>query len=140
MQFKLLFTVIINASDDKGKPLYFNTLYETACKEGQNKWQKIGNVLNLAAADLTAIAQRYPDLGDCFREMLNKWFQSNEECYFKDFITALKSKNVQLDHLVSQVKRDISARAKEIDDLEKKAIVAKRKRLSGHKQQGTLSQ
>ncbi len=138
MQFKLLFTVIINSSDANGQSLYFNTLYETACKEGQNKWQDIGNVLNLAAADLTAIAKKHrDDPGDCFREMLNKWFQSNEECRFKDFITALKSKNVQLGHLVPQVKRDISARAKEIDDLEKKA---KRKRLSGHKHQGTLSQ
>ncbi len=111
-------SVVLNSIDEGGSYIYFNSLYQAAVKEGQNKWKNIGIALNLDPKDLTSIEQSYRRPGTHFKKMLLKWFEVNEECYLSTFIEALKARNVQLVSLIPRVEEAIISHTEEIPNSE----------------------
>ena len=107
-------SVVLNSTDEGNECIYFNSLYQTAVREGENKWRDIGIALNLGPDTLTSIDltnQSKPR--ECFRQMLLKWFQVNEKCYLSTFIEALKANNVELVNLIPRVKKAIISKRTE---------------------------
>ncbi len=103
MMNEFIFTVQLSPSD---KP-YLNALYDAAYN-GKTKWLDIGNYLNLSASDLDGIQiNNQLDVGNCFRAMLQKWFQSSPNCYLDTFLSALRSEPVKLSNLCSKVEEAI---------------------------------
>ena len=97
------YTVKLSPSD---KP-YLNALYDAAYS-GKTKWKGIGNYLNLSESDLDGIRiNNQLDVGDRFRAMLQKWFQSSPNCYLDTFLSALRSEPVKLSNLCPKVKEAI---------------------------------
>ncbi|XP_064383869.1 uncharacterized protein LOC135332884 isoform X2 [Halichondria panicea] len=97
-------TIKLSNSD---KP-YHKTLYEVAYTQGKNKWYSIGLGLGLSASDLVSIQKScQSDVGDCFRAMLLKWFESSSDCYLDSFLSVLRSKPVDLGNLCSEVEEAI---------------------------------
>ncbi len=97
------YTVKLSLSD---KP-YLNALYDAAYS-GKTKWLGIGTYLRLSESDLGAIRiNNHLDVGDCFRAMLQKWFQSSPNCYLDTFLNALRSEPVQLESLCPKVEEAI---------------------------------
>ena len=87
----------------KLSPSDINALHDAAYS-GRNKWLGIGNYLGLSESDLDGIRINNPlDVEDCFRAMLQKWFQSSPNCYLDTFLSALRSKSVELENLCLKV-------------------------------------
>ena len=87
---------------------YHKTLFEVAYRQGKNKWYNIGISLNVSVFDLESIRKNNPsDVGDCFRAMLLKWFESSPDCYLYDFLKALRSEPVELENLCPKVEEAI---------------------------------
>ncbi len=98
------YTVKLSPSD---KP-YLNALYEAAYKQGKNKWYNIGISLKMSVHDLESIRKNNPsDVGDCFRAMLLKWFESSPDCHLDTFLKALRSEPVELENLCPKVEEAI---------------------------------
>ncbi|XP_064387664.1 uncharacterized protein LOC135335907 isoform X3 [Halichondria panicea] len=99
------FTRLKLSSSDKP---YHKTLFEVAYRQGKNKWYNIGISLNVSVFDLESIRKNNPsDVGDCFRAMLLKWFESSPDCYLYDFLKALRSEPVELENLCPKVEEAI---------------------------------
>ncbi len=97
--------------------LYHNTLYQVAYREGKNKWWDIGTSLSLSEPDLVSIRKDHStDVGECFRAMLLKWFQSSSDCYLDTFLSALKSEIVDLPNLCPKVEEAIIAISEQGND------------------------
>ena len=114
-------SVVLNSTDERGDYIYFNSLYQVAFKEGQIKWKNIGSALDLDPNDIDAI-EKQSKPGDCFRQMLLKWFQVNEECYLSTFNEALEARNVELFNLIPRVEAAIFSRTEEIQKSEYKTL------------------
>ena len=110
-------SVVLNSTDERGKYIYFNSLYQVTFTQGQNKWKNIGSALDLDPNDIDAIENQSKP-GDCFRQMLLKWFQVNEKCYLSTFIEALKAKNVELVSLIPRVEEAITSITEEVPNSE----------------------
>ncbi len=105
--------VVLNSTDERGRYIYFNSLYQVAV-EGRDKWRDIGIALNLDPDDLTSIEQSYRLPGYRFKNMLLKWFQVNKKCYLSTFTKVLTARNVQHFSLVPRVEKAIISCTKEI--------------------------
>ena len=58
--------------------------------------------------DLESILKDNPlNVGDCFRAMLLKWFESSLDCYLDTFLKALRSAPVELENLCPEVEEAI---------------------------------
>ena len=116
-------SVVLNSTDEGSDYIYFKSLYQVTFTQGQNKWRDIGLALNLSSDTLTSIAtSNQSNPRDCFEQMLDKWFQVNEECYLSTFIEALKARNVELINLIPRVEAAIISRTEEIRKSEYKTL------------------
>ena len=61
--------------------------------------------LGMENSDLQSIdIDKQKDVGSCFREMLNRWLQSRENCYLDSFFRALRLPQVNQTALITPVK------------------------------------
>ena len=108
-----IFTVELSSPGTK----YSNVLYEASSMAGKKKWKEIGIALKLHENELISIETKYPgDLEKCYKAMLDKWFESSDNCYFVVFVDAMRADSVKLSSLIPHLEETIYKYADELQE------------------------